>query len=262
MKVNEEVKQQVIETLNAQGKLTVRQVTELLNISEVTTRRLFSRLEEEGRVIRTFGGIQRVETDRAAYSYNDSDRQKTQEKAAIGLRAAQEVESGDQVFLDSGTTVMAMARALASRIDTGELEGLRIVTNSLIVTDLLAERCKVILVGGEIRTERRDACGYLAEEFLKRLHMKKAFLGCDAFDLDNGLMTTDERTAHINEIVMKNVTQIFILADARKIGETSFVSYGSIEQVHTLITDESLASNYRDILATRLTRLLIAQIGA
>ncbi|OHE58802.1 MAG: hypothetical protein A2Z99_19850 [Treponema sp. GWB1_62_6] len=258
MKINEDGKRLLVETLDSQGKLTVRQVTELLDISEVTARRLFSKLEDEGRVIRTFGGIQRIDSDKALYSFNNSDRQKTREKTAIGMKAALEVESGDQVFLDSGTTVMAMGRALAARITAGDLSGLRVVTNSLIVTDLLAEHCKVILVGGEIRTERRDACGFLAEEFLKRLHMKKAFLGCDAFDLANGLMTTDERTAHINEIVMKNVSKIFILADAGKIGETSFVSYGSIERVDTLITDEGLSAEFREIIAARIPRLILA----
>ncbi len=237
MKITEEARRLVLDQLDLKGKLSVRDVTDLLGVSEVTARRLFIKLEEEGAAIRTFGGIQRTEADKHLYSFIHSDQVRPQEKADIGQAAAREVEPGDQVFLDSGTTVLAMARALAVRLDAGELTGLRVVTNSLIIPDVLAHRCKVILAGGEIRSERRDACGYLAEEFLKRLHVRKAFLGCDALDFVNGLMTTDERTAHINEIVMSNSNQIYILADSGKIGTTSFVSYGSLKAINTLISD-------------------------
>ncbi len=260
MKINDEGKRLIQEALNSQGKLSVRDVTELLNISEATARRLFVKLEEEGKVIRTFGGIQGLDTDKNLYSFKDSSRQKMKEKLAIGRLAALEVESGDQIFLDSGTTVMAMARVLASRMEAGELNNVRVVTNSLIITDLLADRCKVILVGGEIRTERRDACGYLAEEFLKRLHMKKAFLGCDALDFTSGLMTTDERTAHMNEIVMKNVSNIYVLADAGKLGEISFVSYGTLDAVHTLIVDDGIKAEHRALLDGKVSRLLVAAV--
>lgn len=152
-----------------------------------------------------------------------------------------------------------MAQALAKRCEEERIENVKVLTNSLILTDILTPFCKVVLIGGEIRPERRDACGFIAEEMLKRLHVKKAFLGCDALHLDRGLMTTDERTARMNEIIIHNAANVIILADASKVGQTSFVSYGNLEQVDLCIVDAGLTGELKELLASRVRRLLIAE---
>lgn len=259
MKVTKETCQVILDALQIHGKLNVQEVTELIDVSEATARRLFIKLEDKGFVVRTFGGIRPVELNSAHYSFRDSSRRMIKEKNAIGEEACREVSDDDQIFLDSGTTVLAMSRTLALRIKAGEIRGLRVVTNSLIIAEQLAELCKVIFVGGEIRAERRDACGFLADELMKKLHVQKAFLGCDACSFENGLMTTDERTARMNQIVMNNAAQSYILADAQKIGAVSFVSYGTFEKVHAFIVDNSLDEDKRTRLASLVPRLIIAR---
>ncbi len=259
MKVNKETSQTVLDALEIHGKLNVQDVTELIGVSEATARRLFIKLEDQGVVVRTFGGIRLAEPDSNRYSFNDSSRRMIREKNAIGEAAAKEVDNDDHIFLDSGTTVLAMSRNLARRIQSGEVRGLRVVTNSLIITEQLSEICKVIFIGGEIRPERRDACGFLAEELLKKLHLKKAFLGCDAFSFESGLMTTDERTARMNEIIIKNAAKIYVLADAQKIGAISFVSYGTLDKVHAFVVDSSISDLDRSALTTLVPRLIVAR---
>ncbi len=257
MKVTKETNLIVLDALLIHDKLSVHEVTELIGVSEATARRLFVKLEEQGLVVRTFGGIRLVDSDSSYYSFKDSARRMIKEKNAIGEAAAREIESDDQIFLDSGTTVMALSRALARRMQAGEIRGLRIVTNSLIIADQLAEQCKIIFVGGEIRAERRDACGFLAEELMKKLHLKKAFLGLDALSFESGLMTTDERSARMNEIIIKNASKIYILADAQKIGGISFVSYGTLNQVDTFIVDESITPEQKAKIESIVPHLLI-----
>jgi len=259
MKLNKETSQLVLDALEIHGKLNVQDVTELIGVSEATARRLFTKLEDQGVVLRTFGGIRLIESDSNHYSFNDSSRRMIREKNAIGEAAAREISPDDHIFLDSGTTVLAMSRNLARRIQSGEIKGLRVVTNSLIIADQLSELCKVIFIGGEIRPERRDACGFLAEELLKKLHLKKAFLGCDALNFESGLMTTDERTARMNEIIIKNTAKIYVLADAQKISTVSFVSYGALDKVHTLIVDDNLEEEKRTLLTTLVPQLIMVK---
>jgi len=260
MKINDESQRIILHALEERGKLTVPEATELLGISEATARRLFVKLGDKGLATRVFGGIQPIRSDGIGYSFNTSSSLRTKEKMAIGKLAALEVVSGDNVFLDSGTTVLAMAQALALRYQKDQLDNVKILTNSLNLADTLSPLCKVVLLGGEIRPERRDACGFLAEEMLKRLHVKKAFLGCDALNLERGgLMTTDERTARMNEIIIGNAACVYILADASKIGETSFVSYGSLDQVDICIIDSTLSPEKRELLASRVKSLVIAE---
>jgi len=259
MKVTKETSRVILDALQIHGKLSVQEVTALIEVSEATARRLFVKLEDQGLAVRTFGGIRPVESNSSHYSFRDSSRRMIKEKNAIGEEASREISDDDQIFLDSGTTVLAMSRALALRINAGEIRGLRVVTNSLIIVEQLSELCKVVFVGGEIRAERRDACGFLADELMKKLHVKKAFLGCDACSFEKGLKTTDERTARMNEIVMSNATSIYILADAQKIGSVSFVVYGTFEKVHAIIVDNSIDDEKRSRLAALVPRLIIAR---
>ena len=259
MKINKDSRQVVFQALEERGKLSVLDVTRLIGVSEATARRLFSRLEDEGQVIRTFGGIQAKRPENSPYSFNISAATHTREKTAIGARAALEVGAGDHIFLDSGTTVLAMAQVLARRLEHDPIPGLKIVTNSLILTDILSPLAKLVLIGGEIRPERRDTAGFVAEETMKRLHVRKAFLSCDAVNLDGGMMTTDDRTARMNEIVIRNAADVYILADSSKFGETSFISYGGLDLVDTFIVDRGLRVEAIELLAARVKRLVVTE---
>jgi DeoR/GlpR family transcriptional regulator of sugar metabolism len=258
MKLTTEARQVVQDALEAKTKLNVLEVTRLIDVSEATARRLFGQLEKEGRVIRTLGGIQLNRPEGASYSFVKSASLHTREKRVIGNRAAKEVVSGDHLYLDSGTTVQAFARALARRIEQEQLEDVRVVSNSLILTDILTPFCKVVLIGGEVRPERRDTCGFIAEEVVKRLHVNKAFLGCDALHFQSGFMTTDERTARMNELIIANASQVLILMDSSKIDKTSFVSYGPLEIADVCIVDTGLTGELADKLAPLIGRLILA----
>ena len=83
----------------------------------------------------------------------------------------------------------------------------------------------MILLGGEVRLSRLDVCGSVAEEVLKKFHITKAFLGADTISMKKGFMTTDERTAQMNEIVIADADTSYVLVDSSKFDKSSFMSY-------------------------------------
>lgn len=230
----------LLEMLQSRQRLDVRAVSKSLSISEATTRRLFSELERQGKVIRVHGGVQLAPQLGYGYSFRLSAAHRQHEKSLIGAKAAELVHSGEHIFLDSGTTVLRLAEALALRLQTGGLKDLVVLTNSMTHLETLARRCKVILVGGEIRVERLDVCGSLAEANLALFHVNKAFLGADAVSLTGGFMTTDERTAKMNQLVVERSEQVYVLADSSKFGRSSFVRYASLRQVQAVYTDAGI----------------------
>ncbi len=236
----------LMEMLQSQKRLDVRTVADSLEISEATARRLFTQLEEDGKILRVHGGVQLAPPLGYDYSFRLSAHHRSREKTAIGRVAADRVESGDRIFLDSGTTVLRLAEALSLRIQTGALKELVVLTNSLSHIENLAHWCKVILVGGEIRVERRDVCGALAEKNLALFHVDKAFFGTDGILPARGFMTTDERTSKMNEVVLRSSTHGFVLADAEKFNRPSFASYAALGEIETIITDGGLRD---DLLA-------------
>jgi DeoR/GlpR family transcriptional regulator of sugar metabolism len=236
MTKRESRKAKVLEVLSEQPEVTVEDASKLLHVSDATVRRLFSELQEAGKIIRTHGGARLIPDLGTAYSYAVSATRRKNEKKAVGRGAAGMVNSGDRLFLDSGSTVFRFAESLHDRLKAGELTDIHVITNSVILIELLAEVCRVLLLGGEFRPERRDVCGPVTEKTLFDYHVDKAFFGADAVN-SRGLMTTDSRTARIVEIVLERSGQAFVLADSEKFGRFSYVRYGGLGDVTGIITD-------------------------
>ncbi len=236
----------LLEMLQIDKRVDVKTVANALEISEATVRRLFAQLEEDGGVIRVHGGVQLAPQVGYDYSYRVSASHKSQEKTLIANAAVDVVTSDESLFLDSGTTVLKLAEALSVKIQMGALGNIVVVTNSLTNIETLAKWCKVILIGGEVRLPRRDVCGTIAEKVLMMFHVDKAFFGADAISLERGFMATDERTSKMNEIVLEQADNAYVLTDSGKFNKTSFISYASLDAVDAIFTDDGIAQETRD----------------
>ncbi len=246
MKKSEIRSSKLMEMLQLNRRLDVNTVADSLGVSVATVRRLLARLETDGKVIRTHGGARLSPHLGTGYSYYVSSTHRSKEKALIGRAAAEIVVSGDRIFLDSGTTVLKLAESLSMRLQAAALKNIVVLTNSIALVEALARWCKVILVGGEVRVERRDVWGPITEETLRQFHVSKAFLGADAVHIRSGFMTTDESTAKMNEIIMRNTSHAFVLADAEKFGRDSFIRYAGLREVEAVFTDPGISA---DLLA-------------
>ena len=238
---SDERKQELVELLRLYKHLDVAQVSEALDVSDATVRRLFGRLEQERVAIRTHGGIRLLPEIRRDYSFSASQAVGVAEKAGIGLTAAEYCRSGEAVFLDSGSTVMRCAEAIVLRLQKDYISDLTILTNSLDVAELCASHCKTISIGGQVRTQRRDVCGMIAERTLRSYRVDQAFLGTDGIDESSGFMTTDERTATMNQVVINRSDRTTVLADHSKFDRSSLVTYAGFEEVDAILTDEQLS---------------------
>ena len=248
-------KRKLFEALQHSKKMDVSEASILIGISPATTRRFFTWLANEGEAVRIHGGIQLIPKAPGTYSYVLSNTNRVREKATIAGRALELVGSGDLLFLDSGTTILKFAEALVTRLESGEIGGLVVVTNSLLNYEKLANYCKVILAGGEVRLSRRDTCGQLAENALQSLHTNKAFFGADAIHPTKGLMTTDEQTNRINDIVGKNAKEIFVLADSEKFGTSSLMTYAALDEVTQIITDDGISDEDLEVYRNHGARI-------
>jgi DeoR/GlpR family transcriptional regulator of sugar metabolism len=240
-KKNREIR--LLELLKESGSLSVSDVISELGISEATARRLFAKLEDEKKLIRIHGGIRTLPAAGREYSYVRSSGQRNPEKARIGKAAAAVVQSGDRIFIDSGTTLLKFSHALSLRIKTGEITNVRILTNSIASVESLAEACEVTLAGGVIRPVRMDVCGPLADKNLRSYCFDKAFCGADGITLKNGFMATDEHTASMNGVVIERSAELYVLADSVKFESSSLVAYTQLDKVTAVFTDSKLSSS-------------------
>ena len=260
MKKTERQEQSVLELLKRKNTLTLADAMELLGVSESTVRRLFIRLENSGVAVWRYGGIQLLHDSPAVdYLYEQVEGQFVSQKRLIGRQAAQMVENGDVLYLDSGTTMACLCTELAARLATGEITTLTVFTNSLVNLEILGAHMTVNLIGGEYRANRRDFCGYLAEETVSGLHFTKCFLGTDGFHLRYGFTATDFYTARLNELAIGNADQRYVLMDSSKFMAASVVSYSREHTIDGVITDRVPAESLAQRLSELGTQLILCR---
>lgn len=239
MKQNRE--QELLARLSLVQKLTLGEAMELLNISESTARRLFARLEQGGRAIRTHGGVQCINHTMAAYSFEYGAKINIEKKTAIAREACKHLEDGDMIFCDSGTTIQCFCTELIRRLQQEDLN-IVVCTNSLANLELLSPYLPVKLLGGEYRANRKDFCGYMTEQALNGLYFTKSFVGTDGCAQGKQFTTTDFETARMNQIAMGNSERSFMLVDSSKFATMAHVAYTPVETLDTIITDDDISA--------------------
>ena len=251
--------EKLLERLNEEKRLSLREAMGILGVSESTARRTFLRLEESGRAVRVLGGIQYVSPTMTSYDFDAGVYERVAEKKAIARETVRLVENGDVVYCDSGTTMRCMCQELAERIRKDRLN-IRLYTNSLANLEILGSVTEVNLVGGRFRPNRRDFCGYLAEEVVSRLHFSKVFVSADGCSAERVFTTTDMETARLNQIVIDNTDCAYMLTDSSKFFTVSHVLYAPAKQFAAVITDTEIDPDVLTRLKAQCRKVILASV--
>lgn len=249
--------QELLKHLYISGKITLEEAMRTLDISESTARRLFTKLEKEYLAIRTHGGLQSISSAIDAYSFERGTRTNIEQKTRIGRKACELIEDGDVIFCDSGTTIRCFCSALALFLKK-EKPNVKLYTNSLANIDILSPLLEVNLIGGRYRANRKDFCGYIADQAMNSLYFTKCFLGADGYTPDSRFTTTDFETARIAENAILNSKQSYLLVDSTKFSTASHIAYAPAEKLKAVITDAGIPQAVRDELEKRNCRVMIA----
>ena len=234
--------QLILDQLQGKGVVQVHELSEHLNVSEVTIRRDLTAMEDKGLLLRVHGGATLAGMSRKEPVFRDKESAHLEAKSAIARAAFELIKDGDMIYLDGGSTVLQLAKLLDSR------QGLTIVTNSIMAAaNLMDTEHRLILVGGEFRQLSRTLVGPLTERIINSLHVNVAFMGTIGFDLTSGMTTTDPNEAHTKELIMKRAGKVVLLADGSKLGTSSFAQSGNLTDLDALIS-EQIPDSIRDAL--------------
>src|SRR5262245_17739156 len=177
----------ILEEVRRRGAVRVAELTQLLDVSDMTVGRDLDVLASAGLVDKVHGGataVGRLSTDEPGFEAK-STRQLS-EKDAIALAAARLVEPGQAIGLTAGTTTWRLAHHVVGVPD------LTVVTNSIQVANVLHRERRpdltVILTGG-VRTPSDALVGPIAVTTLRSLHVDVLFMGVHGMTADAGFTT-------------------------------------------------------------------------
>ena len=136
----------ILDLLARQRMATVQELCEALSASESTIRRDLNELDKMGRLNKVHGGATLPDspfrTDEPTMAAKEELA--VDQKHSIARAAAALIKPEDFIFLDAGSTTLAVARAL-----TGPALHACYVTNGVAHARLLAQKgCRVFLPGG------------------------------------------------------------------------------------------------------------------
>lgn len=226
----------ILRQLRDQGHVSVSELSEQLNVSEVTIRKDLNALEQRHLLYRTHGGATMSNPYVLDRSVEEKTGEHASEKDRIGKAAAALVKPQDSIILGSGTTVMYVARHLR------DVPGLTVVTSAMNVAVVLTglPLVEVLMLGGIVRKSSTSVVGPHAEEMLEEHACSTLFLGVDGFDLDHGLTTTNALEATLNQAMMRSSQRTVVVVDSSKFGRRGFRRICKAEAIDTVITDRGV----------------------
>lgn len=250
-----EARQQQIEALvRESGRITVEDLAARLGASRETIRRDLTRLALRGRLRKFHGGAAALEIgSEGAFRARLGDH--VEEKQRIARRAAALFRPGDSLLVDTGSTTLVFAAALAS------IGGLTVVTNSSLIADTVARAGadnRVFLIGGAFRTDGLETLGAGAIEQVARFHPTHAVLTVGAIDATAGVMDYDPEEAAIACAMIAQARSLTVLADTTKLGRTAPFAVCPLDAVDRLVTDRAVAPALATALAAAGVETIVA----
>jgi DeoR family fructose operon transcriptional repressor len=244
------------EALGQDREVKVAELSRRFCVSEVVIRRDLLRLEQQGLLKRIYGGA--IALPRAVVGIPMGFLDNLAEKERIGRAAAEMVRDGDRLILDSGTTVLQLARHLP-----GELlsEGnLTVITNSLHIVREVGpwKGIHLMLVGGIYLPEYDIVVGPKAVEALHEWRVDKAFVGAAGLSLARGISTRNVLEAEVDRASVEAAAEVILLCDSSKIGVDRLATVVPVSRIHKLITDRKAPADFVDAVRDMGIEVILA----
>lgn len=244
---------EILKLLKEQGSSSVNQLAERFQVSGTTIRLDLTALEKTGLISRTHGGAMLREP--AERETLIQERKNHAEKERIAQRAVSLIQEEDTILIDTGTTMLALAKALA----VSPIQRLKVYSNDLDVLRVLEEKeaFELHLMGGVIRNGFHYTAGNQVIAELRNYHFKRMFLATSAISLESGLTTANSDLAAMKAAMIEASEKVILLADSSKMHHVLFQRFADLCAVDILITDRGLAGEDAAALEKSVGALLI-----
>lgn len=245
--------EQIMDFLKSHNLVTVDQLVAATEASPATIRRDLIKLDQEGVISRTHGGVTLNRFIPSQPTTLEKAQRCPEEKQAIASAAAALVKPGDAIVLDAGTTMIELARQITHL-------PLRVITSDLHIALFLAEfkQIEVTIIGGRIDDSSQSCIGEHGRRLLQNIWPDVAFLSCNGWDLQKGITAPTEEKAGIKRDLIANAARRVLLADSSKYGAWSLFNIAHLDSLTDIITDCHLSDETRLLLQDCKPRLTIA----
>ncbi len=243
--------------LDAQGEVTLEELHGLSpDCSMMTLRRDLIALEEHGVLKRTRGGAVAISrlTQGVEGRYSLRAKENVEQKNRLARFVAGLLDENRPLYLDSGTTMMCIAKMLRNRPFNILTSGANIAIE--LVSGL---SCAVTLLGGQISTNTLSCSGGLAMNAAERVNIDMAIMGTSGFTLQNGFTSGSSSEHDLKRAVIARAREVVLVMDNSKLDKSLPFTFATLGDINTLVCDAPLPGDIAAEAARKGVRVLVAR---
>lgn len=228
----DERREMILRLLHEQDQLSVVELSQRLNVSEVTVRKDLDYLETQGLLTRVHGGA--VSSGLGRFELHFAERQQVNlaEKRRIAQAAARLIGDNQSIFLDASTTAFQIARLIKDR------KGLTVVTNGLYnaLELTFCADITVLVVGGIMRSRSNSLVSGLTQDVM-RLRVDLGYFGARGLTPRDGMTETDLHESQLKRQMAEAARRVVGVVDSSKIGQVHLSAFALPHEIDQIITD-------------------------
>ncbi|MBZ0057768.1 MULTISPECIES: DeoR/GlpR family DNA-binding transcription regulator [unclassified Leclercia] len=238
--------------LQENGRVVCAELATRMKVSEHTIRRDLHELSKEGICKKVYGGAVLQLAD--AGNFISREQKNHAKKITIAQKAATLIKAGSCIFIDTGTTNLALAKALPSDL------AVTVVTNSpAIAAELLRHPlCEVIITGGQIQRSSGGAVGATAASQIQGIIFDQAFIGGCAMDPGMGLTGFDFADCEFKKAVISQSSQTIVALTTDKIPGVARFVVAKSSDIDVLVVEADMDAEVIEALAAQDVRVISA----
>jgi DeoR/GlpR family transcriptional regulator of sugar metabolism len=224
----------IADRIRRQSSVRLRELSELLQVSDSTIRRDLEHLERQGLLKRTYGGAVLAQGQGTVLAERQGIPDAQGQFSRIGAAAAALISEGETLYLGSGCLALDVAHQLATRT------GITVITNALDVAAHLAHHSSlsIILTGGQLERQAGALVGHVAELALKELRADRAILEVAGISVPDGITGDSLSTAQFTRTVIDRMPEVIVIADQHKWGRVGPAYLAPLEAIDRIVTSQ------------------------
>ncbi len=225
-------------------------------VSQMTIRRDLDYFEKKGEAIKVRGGARSAKfiTEQSDNPYAQRMNVNIHAKITVAKKAAEFLETGRSIFIDSGSTLQQMIPF----IDNGHF------TFTTTSPQTALELCRigkgsVNLVGGRLDRDYQAVSGPQAMHFLQDVNIDIAFLCPSGLSKESGFTGGNYAECDLKKAVIAKARKVVMLMDSSKADKSLPYTFSGLSDVDVLICDSPLPESLKDAASDAGTEVIIAE---
>lgn len=233
--------EKILEILDQKGSVTLKELCEVFpTYSSMTIRRDLEALEKQDKLIRVKGGARSLKHISQSFEqvYSERESENRAGKERIARKAVSFVSARRCIYLDSGSTVMSLARLIPD-------VNLYVITSGLnVATEIAAKQHPTLnIVGGVLNRVNLSISDEQAVALIRSVNIDLAFVTPSGFSLESGFTCGNNDECELKKSVVKKARCVIVLMDHTKFDKSMPYTFAKIEHVNTIICDEAPPSD-------------------